>query len=132
MLPHLIMLGRTPIPFGTPSIDSLTAGTHLAGDCDGGAVLTDAQFRISWTLSDVRVGDYVLLVYEDGVMKQQYDASQTNHTVIVAGYIEDGAAPFLYDETWKLEVVRLYDDAIVATDTVQWTKQYGTCGGGGA
>lgn len=134
MLLPLLILARQAGPFRETRIASLTVGTWQAGACSGGDLLHEAAYRIAWELEEPDLGQYTLRLYEDDAFKDEFDVLTEHYTIPVSGYVEGGPVePILVDKEYRLDVVRTFDNAVVSTASVRWTKQYGKCGspGGG-
>jgi hypothetical protein len=116
-----------------PVVPHFTAGptvaTLFAGTCNVPLriVASPATLRVSWTLSSAYGALYQAKVYENGILKNT--STNFNYDKIVSGYVEGDNDTMDADWTYRVDIVRISDSAVVASGSVNWQKSYGNCSG---
>lgn len=129
-----LLMGMTDVsessPIVTPQFTAgPTVGTGFAGACNTSThtVAFRATVRVSWTLSAPYGALYQAKIYENGIFVTNWGATSWDKNV--DGLVEGSNRTFTSDWTYRVDIVRISDNAVVASaTTAAWVQDYGTCG----
>lgn len=117
----------SPVP--TPQITAgPTVATGFAGACNTflHTVAFRATVRISWTLSAGYAGLYQAKIYENGILI--VTSTSTFYDRNVDGLVEGSNHTFTSNWTYRVDIVRISDNAVVSSGTTAaWVQDYGNC-----
>lgn len=119
--------GGSPPPETTPEFTSgPSAAIQFDGFCSGGSVSFPSRTNISWTASNFNASLHDYKVYKDGILVSTQSTSPYTHQV--DGFITNGFFhPTFKSWTFRVDIVRKSDSAVLATGSVVWSAYYYLC-----
>ena len=125
MFDLLLLLASTAVDT-TPQVTSISATTLNPGLCAAGAVSTEASVRVGWTASNFDPALHSFYLYKDNILQDTFLASPFDMTV--AGLVEnDPHHVQTFTWTFRVDIVRASDSAVLASASTTITKSYGNC-----
>lgn len=111
-----------------PSVVSTNSG---ACNSFSHTMTQSASIRISWVLTLPYSTNFVARVYQNGVLVSG-DLTNLYYDKVI-GQVEYGSQSSLSDWTYRVDIIRVSDGAVVASaESAAWIQQYGNCSGGNA
>lgn len=139
MLDLLLGLLAASTPTTVPTVTSVTVHSTQSGACqiDSDIPLSEAEYEVTTVIANADWTNFVVKLYENGVLVQTFTGTPLVYDVTVSGRTESGTvdrAPA--NKTYRADVVHTANSQVVSSkSSAQWTQQYGRCfsrfGGGG-
>lgn len=124
-------MGMTDISESSPvPSPQFNAGVAVVSDYAGRcSPFAPARIRIWWTLNNPYASTFQARIYENGI----YIATVTalEYVKIIGGQIEDGLQGSYSNWTYRVDIVRISNGAVVASqESSPWGQYYGVCSDG--
>lgn len=131
MLPIILAaFSSQAAPDTTPTITSFGVATLTAGSCAGNTVDISASLRATWAATNFNPTLHKYSLYINNILETT--TTGTSYDKEVSGLVEGNPRhPVSKHWTYRLDIVRLSDSAVLASSSVSVTKSYGDCNSGG-